>query len=51
MILMISSNGKQNNVFSVSVLLPIAILSGVQVTTIGLPILHFTSADIIFTNF
>ena len=37
MILMISSDGKQNNVFSISVLLPIAILSGFQVTAISLP--------------
>ena len=31
MILMIASDGKQNNVFSIYVLLPIAILSGFQV--------------------
>ena len=38
MILMISSDGKQNNVFSISVLLPITILSGFQVAAISLPI-------------
>ena len=36
MILMIPSDGKQNNVFSTSALLSIAILSGFQVANIGL---------------
>ena len=36
-ILMISSDGKQSNVFSISVLLVITILSGFRVTAIGLP--------------
>ena len=38
MILMISSDVKQNNVFSISVLLPITIFSGFQVAAISLPI-------------
>ena len=37
MILMVTSDGKQNNVFSDSVLLPIAIFSGYQVAYIALP--------------
>ena len=37
-ILMISSDGKQNNAFFDFCLLPIAIMSGFLVTAIGLPI-------------
>ena len=36
-ILMISSDGNQSNVFSISVLLPITIFSGFRVTAISLP--------------
>ena len=37
MILMISSDGKQSNVFSISVLLVITILSGFRIAAISLP--------------
>ena len=36
-VILISSDGKQSNVFSISVLLVITILSGFRVTAIGLP--------------